>query len=180
MSTKQDEINAVLAKHGLTVESVFVPWSQSRNAGEKQPSLNWRVTLLHNGKKILTTDYGAGMGHCPSYKSGNPFRMTVDQMAAIKAECERGTAQFVGSLGAMARPGLKKILPDSRDVIYSLLMDSEVIDYPSFEEWARDFGYDEDSRKDEAVYNACMKIALQFRRIGESVIAELREVYQDY
>lgn len=175
-----DQIGAVLKKHDLTVESEFVPWSCSRNAGEKMPSLNWKVTLKQAGRVILTTDYMAGMGHCPAYKSVNPFRLTMYDMEPIKAECETGLPHKHGSVARVVPTSKNKIQPESRDVIYSLLMDSEVLQYSGFEEWAREFGYDEDSRKGEQVYNACMKIALQFNRLGESVISELREAFQEY
>jgi hypothetical protein len=145
------------------------------------PSLNWRVTLLHNGRKVLTTDYGAGMAHCPFYKAGKAsFRMTIWERERIMQECEKGFAIDAERSQSMIYLTKVKINPDSHDVIYSLLMDAEVLDFDGYEDWAGNFGYDEDSRKGEAVYNACMKIAMQFRKIGESVIAELREVYQDY
>ena len=177
----KDQTGVVLAKHGLTVESEFVPFSKSRNAGEKMPSLNWKITLLHNGRKILTTDYSAGCGHAPSYKQSFKRDYINDQMVA--AECEHGgKAKHIGVTDFISVPHklYGTIKPESRDVIFSLLMDSEVLDSDGYEGWAGNFGYDEDSRKGEAVYNSCLKIALQFRKIGESVIAELREAYQDY
>lgn len=58
-----------IADLGLTVESRFVPFSQSRNNGEKNFSLNWIVTVKRNGRDVLSTDYMAGMGHCPGYNA---------------------------------------------------------------------------------------------------------------
>lgn len=79
-----------LASLGLTIESAFVPYSQSRNAGGEWPSLNWRVTVKRNGRDVLATDYSAGVASCPGhaakkppvhfvpheYKSRNPKRAT--------------------------------------------------------------------------------------------------------
>lgn len=169
MDTNKARIDEVLKKHGLTVESVFVPFSQSRNKDEKNPSLNWKVTLLHKGRKIVTTDYMAGCGHAPSYSQ--PGYNTLDGRKGVNYECEHGK-EFAGSK--------RLIKPDSRDVIWSLLMDSDVLNYGDFESWAGDFGYDPDSRKAERTYNDCMRIALKVRAIGESVIEELRDAYQDY
>jgi hypothetical protein len=170
-----EAIKATLDKHNLTVESVFVPLSWSRNKGEKSPSLNWKVTLKQNGRDILTTDYSAGYAHAPSYKQGN-FN-TVDGRQAVIDECEKGF-KVTGTFRFQDKKS--PILPNDQDVIYSLLTDSEVLEYACFEDWAGEFGYDADSRKDEQIYNACLKIALQFRKIGESTIAELREAYQNY
>ncbi len=71
----KEEIQAFMAENKVTIESEFVPWSQSRNKGEKHRSLNWRIRLLHAGRTILETDYSAGVAHCPSYRQG---RRTVD------------------------------------------------------------------------------------------------------
>lgn len=169
----RDVIGVIIAKHGLTIESVFVPWSLSRNAGEKSPSLNWRVTLKQEGRNILTTDYSAGCGHAPSYQQ----RETVDSHANVLRECEKGFATY-GSMGMLNTK--KPITPEARDVIYSLLLDSDALDHDSFESWASDFGYDTDSREAEKTYQACLKIALQFRKIGEAAIVELRDAFQDY
>jgi len=171
MSDKKNQIQQVLDKYNLTVDSVFVPFSRSRNSAEKNPSLNWVVTLKQNDKKILSTDYMAGCGHCPSYKQ----RETIYSHEHVLLECEKGYTS-TSEWGFFKKP----ILPDTQDVIYSLLIDSDVLDYPTFEEWSNEFGYDSDSRSGEKLYNDCMKIALQFRRIGESVISELRDVYQNY
>lgn len=172
MNQVKNRVGVVIKKHDLTIESVFIPWSQSRSAGEKDPSLNWRVTLKQGGRAILSTDYSAGCAHAPSYNQRG--YNTVDGREAVRNECESGKK----SLGTWGRG--EAILPDSHDVIYSLLMDSEVLDYNSFEDWADSIGYDTDSRQAEQIYNSCLKIALQFHKIGESVIEELREVYQDY
>ncbi len=60
---------------GLTVTSVFVPFSQSRHknetteGGRPRFDLNWRVTVACRGRVVLETDYSAGCGHCPGYKA---------------------------------------------------------------------------------------------------------------
>jgi len=67
------------------------------------------------------------------------------------------------------------ILPDSVDVLSSLLMDAGAIDSGSFEEWARDTGYDTDSRKAESAYRACMATAVALRAaLGNDTFETLR------
>lgn len=162
---------------GLSVRAEFVPFSQSRNAKPSartaEMSLNWRVTLVKDGRDILTTNYSAGIAHCPSYKGG---KMSVDTAEAIRRECETGRKY--------SDLGVKKtapILPKSEDVIYSLIMDSDVLNYSNFEDWAGDMGYDSDSRKAESIYRACLEIALKLRNgLGESGLATLRNAFQDY
>jgi hypothetical protein len=136
----------------------FVPFSRSRNKGEKSPSLNWKVTL---GR--LTTDYGQGCGHCPAYKQGT-YRLVTEKMA-VAAECETGLTHAVAVGGENAPRCLNRRIagPDLADVVYNLLIDASVLDYSDFEDWARDFGYDVDSRSAEKIYRDCVKNSLAFR-----------------
>lgn len=182
MTTAQENAKVACDRLGLTIRAEFVPWSKSRNykpnAKVGDMSLNWRVTLLVDGREILTTDYSAGIGHCLSYKQKFGGRFSLDEADAIKFECENGRMQtnLRRLKGGMSTPILSDV-----DVIYSLVSDSDVLNYSTYEEWAGNFGYDTDSRKGEAIYRACLEIALKLRNcLGESVLAELREAFQDY
>ncbi len=173
VESPESRIVAFAMRNGVTMTTQFVPWSQSRNKAEKHPSLNWLVTLtVGEGRPILTTDYMAGSGHCPSYKASKRHlghANSLTRFEAIKHECETG------------RGDGKKLQPKISDVLYSLAMDASVLDSGSFEDWAVEFGYETDSRKAEAIYHACLDIALKLRNgLGEAKLAELREACQDY
>lgn len=211
-----------LADLALTVESVFVPFSQSRNKAEPHKTLNWKVTVKRNGRDILTTDYGAGIAHCPGYNTsppsqyrgldrkthnGQPFPGTTSayrrptaaeamadyQEAICAAECESGVAmendwqnpdtfkpRKVRAPGS-DRSKVVPILPDTESVIYSLVMDSSVLDCGGFECWADEFGFETDSRKAESIYRECLDLALKLRAgIGEEGLRKLQDAFQDY
>ncbi len=172
-------IDAVLAKHKITVTAVFVPLSKSRNAAEKRRTLNWTVTLCTEGKPVVTADYSAGEGHCPSYKHGDRS-MWRDELLAW--ECEHGLPATRGDcVKPYAKPGGKPLMPDTRSVVYGLLSDSSAIDHPTFEDWAEDFDYDTDSRKAEATYRQCLETGLKLRAaFGDSALTELRAAFQDF
>jgi hypothetical protein len=181
MTQPQETIDAL----GLTVESEFVPFSQSRNfnpdAKWSGRSLNWWVTVKRNGRVVLTTDYSAGIAHCPSYKQN--VRPTLDYVALIEFETENGypAKPFDYHSGVVKRPGTKKIEPNPVDVLYSLAADANALDYATFEDWAQDFGYDTDSRSAEKVYRACLEITLRLRSdLGDLNMQSLRDAFQDY
>jgi len=195
--TAGQRIERTARELGLIVESVFVPFSRSRNAAEKSPSLNWRVILKiqstgqGTARKVLETDYSVGCGHCPAYRgSVKAFgsQNSIMRDGAIRAECETGRAVWVfdsasHSSGYTVRTleGHKPLMPETADVIASLVMDSDVIDCATFEEWAGNLGYDTDSRSAEKTYRACLEIALALRNgVGEAGLAKLREACQDY
>ena len=167
-----------MAENGITIRAEFVPFSQSRNKAEKRKTLNWRVTLVFKNRDIMTTDYSAGMAHGKAYSAkglGIPNSLMRDE--AMTHEAETGRAYYDG---ASWKHG-PKIEPKAPDVLHSLLSDSDVLEYANFESWAREFGYDEDSRKGEALYKACLEIALKLRAgLGESVLSALKEAAQDY
>lgn len=177
-------VRQMLADHQITLESVFVPWSMSRHHGDSEPSLNWKVKLLHKGKLVLTTDYMAGCGHCPSYDPAEMTRgWTVDQRNTVVRECETGRVEMGLNSGKARRKNGNKdtINPDPVSFLYSLLGDAEAINWSSFEDWARDMGDDPDSRRAEAAYRASVEIGLKLRNtIGEQVMGELREALQGY
>lgn len=193
--TTQEQIAALIAELGLTMTAEFVPFSKSRNAkpqenGKPWRSLNWRVTLnrasvFTDGSRpsseshILTTDYAQGDGHCPAYKAsvatlGN--RNSIMRDEAIAKECETGRSLV------NRRVVSEKIAPPPiADVLHSLVSEAGVLDCSSFEEWASDLGFDADSRKAEAIYRACLDIALKLRNgLGEANLRRLQEAFQDY
>lgn len=128
MDNGKENPQEVLNAMGITVESTFVPFSQSRDKARKMPSLNWRVTIKIHGRDVLTTDYSAGMAHCPGYaakkvphnflargyrrKTPDGYRTraadtweSLEQYreALARAECESGVAMRLGKWGKQAR-----------------------------------------------------------------------------
>lgn len=156
-----------LAALGITFASKFVPWSRSRNAGEKLPSLNWKVSMSDGTGVILQDqDFMASYVHCPAYDrlklQSNP--LSVGALAELKDECETGRGSKCNYLSFLSL----------------VLADAEAIDYPTFEEWAEAMGENPDSRIAEKSYRDCVRIGLSLRRMGEEKLDKLREVMADY
>lgn len=188
-----DIIEAICARSGVTMTAVFVPFSQSRNAkpgadGKTWRSLNWKVTIARN-RHSLTTDYAQGEAHAPAYKAkmlgGGKASATYTnrlRSAAIAQEIETGRVHVFGDGPLVAYNAMhdtrKPILaPRLGDVMHSLVRDSDVLDLAGFEDWAANYGYDTDSKSAEAIYRACIEIALQLRAmLGDSLLTELRTV----
>jgi len=186
-NTPRQNIADAMASLGLSVESTFVPFSQSRHAkpakGEKKPwrSINWKVRLMRQGRLIVETDYSAGLAHVPAYNVrenhagiGKSGGLNLIGDAAVTYEIEHGRTSTVHGRGA-------PILPDAESVIHSLVMDSDVLEYGSFEDWAGSIGYDPDSRSAESTYRTCLEIALKLRNaLGDDGLSRLREACQDF
>lgn len=173
-----DDREFILERMGLTMDAKFVPFSQSRNKGEKHPSLNWSVTIKKDGREVLTTDYMQGSGHTTAYK--NPVRFNnpkrdLDQHTTnknIREECETGRICAPGFKG-------KVDAPDLADVLHSLLLDSSALDCRDFEDWCGDLGFEPDSIKARSIYDACIAIGLKMRgTFGDKTMRELHELFE--
>lgn len=67
--------------------------------------------------------------------------------------------------------------PTLDSVMESLLMDCNVDQY-SFDEFCGEFGYDTDSRKAEASYKACLKLAKNVKRVFGDNIDKLARIVE--
>lgn len=86
---------------------------------------------------------------------------------------------FCGAHHKAGSPAFKKrrIKPTTADIFSCLALDASAIDHPSFEDWASEFGYGEDSRAGEKIYRACLATGLKLRAaLGDAVLTELREL----
>ena len=172
-----DPIGVAIAEMRITCEFEFIPWSKSRNSKEKFPSFNYKATLKKNGKEVITTDYMMGCGHSPNYKQNNN---SYDYRKKLQEECERGVVvRLGGALGGIL-PTKIKIVPEVRDVLYSLLMD-KLCANNEFEDFCADFGYDTDSRKAENIYNELVNISNKlYRNFSSHELEILEECFRDY
>ncbi len=66
-------------------------------------------------------------------------------------------------------------------MLYSLSLDSSILDHPNYESWAAEYGMDPDSRRGEACYRLCLENTLKLRAaIGDDGLRQLSEACQDY
>lgn len=175
--TPKQKIEACAAGLDLTMTHEFVPFSKSCVAKEDRPSLNYIITLSRPGafrgaNYDVRFDYSMGSGHCKSRLHPGP-RDTLDNLKILRTECE---------LGYPTPPNTaRRAMPELADVLSSIAMDSNVLEYPTFETWAEDVGPDTDSRKAEKIYRECLDTALRMRAlIGDAGLEKLREACQDY
>ncbi len=109
----------------------FVPQNLSRNSENKDPSINWRITIS-KGKKVLSTDYMQGIGHAPFYRH-SIGRQTVHDHSInsriIYLASNEGKTTKRDPFKTPFEYIQKLPTPDLSDVMYSLQIDSDVLDY---------------------------------------------------
>ena len=177
--TKVDH-NKILADKGIRAEFTFIPFSKSKNRDSEDLSLNWSVKVFYKDREILETTLFQGVAHAPVYKQ----KSKIDKFLynnALKKQCESGKEvrflykwDFVSTTTNIPTPNVA-------DLIYCLLSDAEAINYPTYECWASEYGYDEDSRKGFDIYHQCLTIGLKLRSgFGESLLNELNDLFVDF
>ena len=179
------KLNRILDNNKISLEFNFVPFSQSRNRDAEHFTLNWRCELKQNDRPIHGFNYSAGVGYIP----GDIRHDRVNKIAGDKivgAICESGRYERHSRHGESpswvgVKPWTGVLMPEMTDVLYSLLMDSDVLDYSSFDDWAECLGFDTDSRKAYSIYEECMKTAFALRSaFGEDNMTALSELFSEY
>jgi hypothetical protein len=135
------DLDQLIKDYDIKILSDYIPMD-----GQEEPRLKWKVRLYRLNESVMELEYTAGMAHAPSY----PAACAVDE---CRTGLRAGSTDF------------KKhyILPVASDVIRSVMLDSSAMDYGCFEDWARNYGYDTDSRAAEAIYRLCLQRAVRLR-----------------
>lgn len=146
-------------KHGIKASTKWIGAADME--GCHKHAQKFTVTLTCGGRKA-EFDWTAGPGVVlPGFRDPRTGH-----------DVEQADATSIHS--AMGRAARKyQVAP--ADILYSLALDSSALDQP-FEDWAPELGYDPDSRKAEAIYDACQASAFKLKRLlgGAVVLDELR------
>jgi len=185
----KEKVKQILKDKNVEILCRFVPLSQSRNKDEDRKTLNWRGEIKQNDRTVFEFDYSAGIGHIPGDLHYQRSR-TLAGDKVITDICETGKIRMPiayngDSVHDIKWLGIKTwkgtLQPELLDVLSSLVIDSEVINYSGFDEWAECFGYNTDSIRALNMYKACMETALAMRSaFGSETMEELTELFQEY
>lgn len=156
----------LLRDHRLTIKAKFVPMSRAAelrggdpNAGgwpagdRKNPTLNFKVTLLHGGRPFAEVAYTVGCAYAKNYQG------KVTQ--AVLDECERGTAYR----------------PTATMVYHAVASDGrEVLLNRGFKEWAESLCFDSDSIEAKHSYDECVRTTIALvATVGYELVMRLAE-----
>jgi hypothetical protein len=165
-SMAYDELTELAGEYGLTLTFEFMPQTYPDRTKLSDMGLKWLVTVLHRGNPVLATTYTQGVAHCRSYRKSMSVGHTISEhdYAVIRNEC---------------RTQPKSGQPDEPlTALWCIASDClTVMNCGSFEEWARELGYDTDSRKAEGIYKEIVTQYLSLKRaIGDEEIETLAAV----
>lgn len=194
MKTTDTNTAEQLTELGFSLEILSGPTGgvdDGDDDGEKAwPHIAYNVALAFKGKRVLTSPYKLGVGHVDPKKvrtgtTLSAMRFQVDDESLLMTWQSKPHAQFKDkkrwALVAEKLAILQKVEPTLPDVLHSLLMDGEAFfNAQGFEDWARDLGYDADSRKAESIYRACDAIGRKLAAtVPQDVLDKAREAVRD-
>ena len=164
------------AASGIDMTYHYIPHNDPIGEFQKTrhfPMFRFSITLS-KGNVSHTFEYSMGCGHCKIKSVNKGTDIWSNPVIADEPRIE----QVYASNKMPTLPYGEAVTPELTDALYCLVMDSDAIDYPTFEDWASNFGYDEDSREAEKAYKACLETALKLRQLVD--IDKAREAFQDY
>lgn len=139
-----------LVDMGFRIESVLVRDDFNGRDGQS----HWSVTIIRNGQS-MHVDYSQGCAY--RYHRGTTHRPYVPKYG-------NPTLQDV-AVALQTKP----TPPTLENVMYCVVMDAQCVMHgQTFEDFASELGYDEDSRSAEKCYNACRDAYFGLIRLGVS------------
>lgn len=128
----------------------------------------WYFTFTRDGREERF-EYFTGTGH---RKVPNK-RLEAEMEREIKSRHSSWRTSIVAKY-------VKPVEPHMAGVLHSLILDSQAVGQ-SFDSWCGEFGYETDSRKAYATYQACMENGEKFARLFNAEQREaLGNALQDY
>lgn len=172
----------LLLTSDLTLKSTYVPQQVKPCAKWDLPFFKWEVVLTKGSYTVYDGPCSMGIAHVEGVFPGTlkGYVFSMDMWGAVEELYRSGQTRYRSQLGQLTLTRCEARPPDLLSVLWSCLMDSSALDYPTFEDWARDFGYDEDSRKAEKIYRQCLNDAAVLGSTLGLRVYDLRIAFQNY
>lgn len=166
-------IKEFIKENGLEMTAVQVESRPDKTDDEWQ-GFHWKVEIK-NGDRKMSIHYTMGLAHC-KYQPMNRVELNKHIGHYVNRELQvRAIEDLEKNLWRMKeyqiqelmqKYGIKRVpnAPELSDVLDCLASDSSGVENArDFNDWAADYGYDEDSRKAEKIYNQCVEQRRELR-----------------
>jgi len=179
-NTIDTQVTAILERVGVAYTASY-RGEQSDAIGGARVMDEWQCAFTPTGAKPQTFQFFTGLGLRAKPDATDERQARFDLPGLTTKDIEQRTIygrHYLAKLETLRKPQA----PSAASVLNSLILDSSA-SAQSFADWASDFGYDTDSRKSLAIYEACQsngdKLAEVFYGNSEA-FASIAELLQDY
>lgn len=178
----ESTVNAILEAANITYSAVHRGLKANpfgEKTGYSMDRWSCEFTNASKPNEPEEFDYFTGLGHRAPAKAHTKSRAAM-YFQGLTENDKKGLTSYGKRYLAKVEELRKPVTPCAAGVLHSLILDSSACEQ-SFESWCNDLGYDSDSRKAYATYEACQKNADKLARvIPRSVREQLQEALQDY
>jgi hypothetical protein len=175
MTTQQTAAiaNSVISDLSIRCDHRRAPLGKLEQMKMSEWQVDWDVHFYRGNDYLFSIEYHQGIGHLMGFKHGDN---SAAMHNAVKVALSNGH-----SIRGHAGLSVSVVQPTIDDVMYCLIMDLYGDGLGSFEEFCSELGYNVDSRKDYATWEAVRKQNETFRKhfTGQE-IESLQEAFQDY
>lgn len=169
------QIEKILANCEVTFSVIYAgETKQAFGETQSHPMGKWSVAFtVRDGRAAHEEfEFFTGLGH----RKPNESPMAKASAHSLRSVSKRMLAWEKHYKNYPDKPQA----PHPADVLHSIILDSSAVGQ-SFESWCSDFGYDTDSRKAYATYEACQKNADKLARVFDTTArTAIAEALQDY
>lgn len=163
MNTTQltpNEITALLESDGWELKTHLL------RPGNQDTQPDWSITIIRKGESFSTEYHSAMVDR----------QWTRNKRKLTQKEFNDRSIDGVRDIKCLTEP----ITPTLADIMFCLIMDANCVrDGQSFEDFAADFGYDEDSRKAEKIFDAVTDTWRGLVKL-DTDFDEISALFQDY
>lgn len=167
-------VNEALKRFGVQYAAAYI---RETNREEWQCD-QWAARFEKPGH-LEEFDFFTGPGLRAKVTAGEKYRAKWGFPGLTQKDVQTRTIygrRYLAELEKMRKPKA----PEAARVLHSIILDSSASGQ-SFADWCSELGYDTDSRKALAVYEACQVNADKMRKIfNRAQIEELQTILQDY
>ena len=185
--TIQANVESILEANGITMTATSIPNRTDGIKAFSNSAMHWQICFERNGYK-MAFQYSMGGAHRMWSKSAPSKWHRLGKNPHIPNKPKTGEqlsySQTMPGLPILFHDFVKNnsepMPPKVTDVLHSLCMDMDCLDYP-FEEWAENMGMDSDSISDKNTWENSVNQSIEARSFfGPVLINELRDAVQDY
>lgn len=176
----ESAVLAILVDAGVAYSTRYVGAKENAFDTVGHTMDEWRVVFSPVGNMASQEfEYFTGLGHRAEPTMGDKANAKFAFPGLTANDLSRGTLwgkRYLAHLETLRKP----VSPHAASILYSLILDSSACGQ-SFADWCNESGYDVDSRKAHATYEACQQSGDKLRRIFNAAqIQALQTALQDY
>lgn len=180
MNEIENAVSELLANSGVKFEAFHLREKKNALGGDSAMD-EWRCEFTNSARPNEPEEFEffTGLGLRAEATEREKVAAKWDFPGLTQNDITRRTLwgrRYLAKVESMRKPKA----PTAASVLHSLILDSSACEQ-SFESWCGGFGYDADSRKALAVYEACQKNTDKLNRVIPRALREkLAELLQDY